>query len=74
MVEMTLLGKSSGLEGLFVSQYGDIKHKIESSDGEVTTMEEFLRDYFGFKHDFLWVVVVVIVSVAFPVAFCLTFL
>ncbi|CAI8614412.1 unnamed protein product [Vicia faba] len=59
------------LYGLLVSQYGDVEYKIESSDGGITTVEEFLRDYFGFKHDFLGVVAVV--SVAFPVAFALIF-
>ncbi|CAI8614404.1 unnamed protein product [Vicia faba] len=59
------------LYGLLVSQYGDIKEKIDSSDGGVTTVEEFLSDYFGFKHDFLGVVAVV--SVAFPIAFALIF-
>ncbi|KAL5059786.1 hypothetical protein RYX36_031390 [Vicia faba] len=59
------------LYGLLVSQYGDGEYKIESSDGGITTVEEFLRDYFGFKHDFLGVVAVV--SVAFPVAFALIF-
>ncbi|CAK8543693.1 unnamed protein product [Lathyrus sativus] len=59
------------LYGLVVSQYGNVKHNIESSDGGVTTVEEFLRDYFGFKHDFLGVVAVV--NVAFPIVFAFIF-
>jgi len=59
------------LYGLVVSQYGDVKHEIESSDGGVTTVEEFLNSYFGFKHDFLGVVAVV--NVAFPIVFALIF-
>ncbi|KAK7336924.1 hypothetical protein VNO77_17477 [Canavalia gladiata] len=59
-----------GLYGLVASQYGDIKQSIESSDGS-TTVEGFLRSYFGFKHDFLGVVAAVIV--AFPVVFALVF-
>ncbi|CAI8614417.1 unnamed protein product [Vicia faba] len=59
------------LYGLVVSQYGDVKRNIEASDGGVTTMEEFLSDYFGFKHDFLGVVAVV--NVAFPIVFAFIF-
>ncbi|KAL2344926.1 hypothetical protein Fmac_006211 [Flemingia macrophylla] len=56
--------------GLVASQYGDIKHSIESSDGS-TTVEGFVRSYFGFKHDFLQVVAAVIA--AFPILFALVF-
>ncbi|OIT18680.1 pleiotropic drug resistance protein 1 [Nicotiana attenuata] len=38
------------LYGLVVSQYGDLQNKL--SDDQ--TVEQFLRSYFGFKHDFLW--------------------
>ncbi|RDX94397.1 Pleiotropic drug resistance protein 1 [Mucuna pruriens] len=58
------------LYGLVASQYGDIQRSIESSDG-TTTVEGFVRSYFGFKHDFLGVVAAVIV--AFPVVFALVF-
>ncbi|GAU19343.1 hypothetical protein TSUD_336300 [Trifolium subterraneum] len=58
------------LYGLVTSQYGDIKHNIDTSDG-IQTVEGFLRNYFGFKHNFLGVVAVV--NVAFPVAFALVF-
>jgi len=34
-------------------------------------MEGFLRNYFGFEHDFLGVVA--LVNVAFPIAFALVF-
>ncbi|CAI8614414.1 unnamed protein product [Vicia faba] len=59
------------LYGLVVSQYGDVKRNIEASDGGVTTVEEFLSNYFGFKHDFLGVVAVV--NVAFPIVFAFIF-
>jgi len=59
------------LYGLVASQYGDVKHIIESSDGSQKTVEEFLRNYFGFKHDFLGVVA--LVNVAFPIVFALVF-
>ncbi|KAK7336925.1 hypothetical protein VNO77_17478 [Canavalia gladiata] len=58
------------LYGLVASQYGDIKQSLESTDGS-TTVEGFVRSYFGFKHDFLGVVAVVII--AFPVGFALVF-
>ncbi|GLT73000.1 hypothetical protein SLA2020_448900 [Shorea laevis] len=38
--------------GLATSQYGDIKTKLETGE----TVAEFIRDYFGFRYDFLWVV------------------
>ncbi|XP_058749298.1 pleiotropic drug resistance protein 1-like [Vicia villosa] len=59
------------LYGLVVSQYGNVKRNIEGSDGGVTTVEEFLSDYFGFKHDFL--AVVAVVNVAFPIGFAFIF-
>ncbi|XP_045797964.1 pleiotropic drug resistance protein 1-like [Trifolium pratense] len=58
------------LYGLVASQYGDIKHNIDTNDGR-QTVEGFVRNYFGFKHDFL--AVVAVVNVAFPIAFALVF-
>ncbi|XP_045794549.1 pleiotropic drug resistance protein 1-like [Trifolium pratense] len=58
------------LYGLVASQYGDIKHNIDTNDGR-QTVEGFVRNYFGFKHDFLGVVA--IVNVAFPIVFALVF-
>ncbi|XP_027349852.1 pleiotropic drug resistance protein 1-like isoform X2 [Abrus precatorius] len=58
------------LYGLVTSQYGDNKQNIETTDG-TTTIEIFIRSHFGFKHDFLGVVAVVIV--AFPIVFALVF-
>ncbi|PNX87539.1 pleiotropic drug resistance protein, partial [Trifolium pratense] len=58
------------LYGLVASQYGDVKHNIDTNDGR-QTVEGFVRNYFGFKHDFLGVVAVV--NVAFPIAFALVF-
>ena len=47
--------------GLVVSQFGDIQGTLEDGDnGE--TVEQFLRNYFGFRHDFLGVVAVVILG------------
>lgn len=55
------------LYGLGVSQFGDIEERLESGE----TVSDFLRNYYGFRHEFLGVVATV--SVAFPVAFALIF-
>ncbi|XP_078168196.1 ABC transporter G family member 36-like isoform X2 [Carex rostrata] len=55
------------LYGLLVSQYGDIDDQLE--DG--LTVKKFIEEYFGFKHDFLPVVAVVVL--AFPVLFAFCF-
>uniref|UniRef100_A0A2N9HY11 ABC-2 type transporter transmembrane domain-containing protein n=1 Tax=Fagus sylvatica TaxID=28930 RepID=A0A2N9HY11_FAGSY len=54
------------LYGLLVSQFGDIKDRLEDSD---ETVEEFVSRYFGFKHDFLGVVAVVVAGIAVFFAF-----
>ena len=58
------------LYGLVASQFGDIQENIEFN-GKSTTVEDFLRNYFGFKHDFLGVVAAVIIG--FAVTFALVF-
>ncbi|XP_073222746.1 pleiotropic drug resistance protein 1-like isoform X2 [Cicer arietinum] len=58
------------LYGLVTSQYGDLKHIIESTDGK-QTVEGFLRSYFGFNHHFLRVVA--LFNVLFPVVFAFVF-
>ncbi|XP_042493681.1 pleiotropic drug resistance protein 1-like [Macadamia integrifolia] len=55
------------LYGLVVSQFGDMKDELDSG----FRVEDFVRIYFGFKHDLLGVVAVVIVG--FPVLFAFTF-
>ncbi|MQM18023.1 hypothetical protein Taro_051006 [Colocasia esculenta] len=45
------------LYGLVVSQFGDIEEKVEDD-----TVADFLKDYFGFRHDFLGVVAAVIIG------------
>ncbi|XP_058112196.1 pleiotropic drug resistance protein TUR2-like [Magnolia sinica] len=40
------------LYGMVVSQFGDIEHIMTDSDNN-ETVKEFIRNYFGFKHDFL---------------------
>ncbi|KAF8035905.1 hypothetical protein BT93_C1815 [Corymbia citriodora subsp. variegata] len=51
------------LYGLVASQFGDVKDKLDTGE----TVEEFVRSYFGFRHDFLGVVAIVLVG--FPVLF-----
>ncbi|XP_074574926.1 ABC transporter G family member 36-like isoform X2 [Curcuma longa] len=55
------------LYGLVVSQFGDVHEKLE--DGP--SVAEFVRSYFGFRHNFLGVVATAIV--AFPVLFAFLF-
>ncbi|PON89425.1 ABC type transporter protein [Trema orientale] len=59
------------LYGLLASQYGDVKEVVNANTGE--TVEEFLRRYLGFKHDFLGVVAVVNVSFAVVFGFIFAF-
>lgn len=40
------------LYGLIVSQFGDIADELDTGE----TVIQFLRDYFGFKYEFLGVV------------------
>ncbi|KAF7830247.1 pleiotropic drug resistance protein 1-like [Senna tora] len=55
------------LYGLIASQYGDDAKKLENGQ----RVEEFVRSYFGFSHDFLGVVAVVVAG--FSVFFALIF-
>ena len=55
---------------MLTSQYGDIDQQILVF-GETTTVEAFLRGYFGFHHDHLPVVAVVLII--FPIAFASMF-
>ncbi|WJZ94699.1 hypothetical protein VitviT2T_013534 [Vitis vinifera] len=56
------------LYGLVTSQFGDIEDTLLDSN---VTVKQYLDDYFGFKHDFLGVVAVVIVG--FTVLFLFIF-
>ncbi|XP_077217702.1 pleiotropic drug resistance protein 3-like isoform X2 [Tasmannia lanceolata] len=58
------------LNGLFTSQYGDIKKEIMVF-GETKTVASFLHDYFGYHHDRLGVVAIVLT--AFPLLFASLF-
>ncbi|KAL0447519.1 UNVERIFIED_CONTAM: Pleiotropic drug resistance protein 1 [Sesamum latifolium] len=47
------------LYGMIVSQYGEIKDQMEGGD---ETVEEFLRNYFGFRHDMLGMVAAILLG------------
>uniref|UniRef100_A0A7N2R0V3 ABC transporter domain-containing protein n=1 Tax=Quercus lobata TaxID=97700 RepID=A0A7N2R0V3_QUELO len=61
---------SWSLNGLLTSQYGDINKDIMVF-GETKTVVAFLRDYFGFHHDRLPLVAIVLI--AFPLVFASLF-
>ncbi|ESQ32530.1 hypothetical protein EUTSA_v10005611mg [Eutrema salsugineum] len=52
-----------GLYGLTISQYGDVETRLETGEKVV----DFMRNYYGYKNDFLWLVSLVLI------AFCLLF-
>jgi len=49
------------LYGLVASQFGDLETTFEGSDVKVN---QFLKSYFGFRHDFLGVVAAMVVVFA----------
>lgn len=49
------------LKGMFTSQYGDIHKQITVFGGETKTVSAFLEDYFGYYHDQLPAVGVVLI-------------
>ncbi|KAM3693822.1 hypothetical protein ACJW31_07G013300 [Castanea mollissima] len=61
---------SWSLNGLLTSQYGDINKDIMVF-GETKTVVAFLKDYFGFHHDRLPLVAIVLI--AFPLVFASLF-
>ncbi|XP_061343406.1 pleiotropic drug resistance protein 1-like isoform X2 [Gastrolobium bilobum] len=60
------------LYGLVASQFGDIQEPIDFN-GKSTNVEDFLRNYFGYKHDFLGVVAAVIIGFALTFALIFAF-
>lgn len=65
-----LTPSSWSLNGLLTSQYGDINKEIIIF-GQPKTVSAFLKDYFGFHHDQL--ALVALVLIAFPIAFASIF-
>ncbi|KAK3441451.1 hypothetical protein EUGRSUZ_B01807, partial [Eucalyptus grandis] len=58
---------SWALNGMLTSQYGDVDKEIEAF-GENKTVAGFLKDYFGFHHDQLNVVGIVLIAFPFVLA------
>ena len=65
-----LIPTSWSLNGLLTSQYGDINKDIVVF-GQTKTVVAFLKEYFGFHHDHLAIVAVVLI--AFPISFASLF-
>ncbi|XVE63542.1 hypothetical protein DITRI_Ditri07aG0028300 [Diplodiscus trichospermus] len=57
------------LYGLIASQYGDIQDKIDSNE----TVEQFVRNYLGFRHEFLGVVAIVVAGISLLFGFMFAF-
>ncbi|XP_022755319.1 ABC transporter G family member 39-like isoform X2 [Durio zibethinus] len=57
------------LYGLIASQYGDIQHAFESGE----TVEHFVRNYFGFRQEFVGVVAIVVVGICVLFGFMFAF-
>ncbi|KAL8061438.1 hypothetical protein ABFX02_02G086500 [Erythranthe guttata] len=70
-----LVPTSWSLNGMLTSQFGDIEKTI-TVFGETKTVAAFLRDYFGYRHDRLPLVAVMLflypVFFAFLFAFCIS--
>ncbi|XWS26922.1 hypothetical protein CRYUN_Cryun26dG0071800 [Craigia yunnanensis] len=49
---------SWSLWGMATSQYGDLHTMLESGE----TLAQFMDDYFGFRHDWLWIVSLVLIG------------
>ncbi|KZV20014.1 pleiotropic drug resistance protein 1-like [Dorcoceras hygrometricum] len=57
------------LYGLVASQFGDIKANMEENE----TVEHFITSYFGFKHDFVGYVAIIIVGISVLFGFIFAF-
>ncbi|KAI4380936.1 hypothetical protein MLD38_007066 [Melastoma candidum] len=57
------------LYGMVTSQFGDVKDTMESGE----TVEHFVMTYFGFQHDFLGVVAIVMVGICLLFGFIFAF-
>ncbi|KAJ6406291.1 hypothetical protein OIU84_009921 [Salix udensis] len=57
------------LYGLIASQYGDLEDKLEGDE----TVKDFVRNYFGFRHDYVGICAVVVVGMSVLFAFTFAF-
>ncbi|GAV68078.1 ABC_tran domain-containing protein/ABC2_membrane domain-containing protein/PDR_assoc domain-containing protein [Cephalotus follicularis] len=53
------------LYGLFISQFGDIKDKLDTGE----TVEDFVRDYFGYRNDFVGIAAMMHIAFVLLVGF-----
>ncbi|WCJ30767.1 ABC transporter G family member 37 [Euphorbia peplus] len=60
------------LNGLLSSQFGDMEDEI-SVFGETKSVSKFLEDYYGYHHDFIGVVGLVLIIFPFVLAFLFAF-
>ncbi|GJZ21302.1 hypothetical protein Tco_0558341, partial [Tanacetum coccineum] len=58
------------LYGLLTSQYGDVNEPLKLADGSRSVpLRQFLKDQFGYEHEFLGVAATAVVGFLFKVAF-----
>ncbi|KAL8547629.1 hypothetical protein ACS0TY_007090 [Phlomoides rotata] len=57
------------LYGLIASQFGDLQDKLDTGE----TVEQYIRNYFGFRHDFVGYVAIIIVGIAVLFGFIYAF-
>ncbi|XP_011019747.1 PREDICTED: pleiotropic drug resistance protein 1-like [Populus euphratica] len=57
------------LYGLIASQYGDLEDTVEGDE----TVKDFVRNYFGFRHDFVGICAIVVVGMSVLFAFTFAF-
>ncbi|GFP96043.1 pleiotropic drug resistance protein 1 [Phtheirospermum japonicum] len=57
------------LYGLVASQFGDVEAELDTSE----TVKEFVRSYFGYRHDFVGYVAIIIVGIAVLFGFIFAF-
>lgn len=61
------------LYGLVASQFGDIKEIFDSGESAGKSVEHFVKDYFGYRQDFLGVVAAVHVGICVLFGFTFAF-
>lgn len=54
------------LYGLVVSQFGDLTNTLEDTGD---TVEDYIRDYFGYRHDFLGAIAAAMIGFTMLFAF-----
>lgn len=47
-----------GLYGLTIAQYGDVETRLDTGE----TVVEFMKNYYGYEYNFLWVVSLTLIA------------